>query len=132
MGLAGAGPGIGFAPGGTATIEGEFGPEHRGQAHGAGRLGEAHHTVETVVIGEGECLEPEPHGLLDQHLRRTGPVEEAEVRMTVQFGVGDARCTAQKCGGLIGTAPARPGRGVGTVTEQWCRHQSYHPSIDHC
>ena len=61
-GLRLAGTGVGGQP------EGQLGAEHGGQAMGPGRLGEADHPVEPVVVGERQRLEPEPHRLLDQLL----------------------------------------------------------------
>ena len=68
--------------------EGQLGPEHRGQPEGPGRLGEADHAVEAVVVGERQRLEPEPGRLLGQLLGVRRPVEEAEVGVAVQLGVG--------------------------------------------
>jgi hypothetical protein len=75
----------------TGRDERELGAEHRGQADLAGRLGEAHHAVEPVVVGQGQAGEAEAGGLLGQVLGVAGPVEEREVRVAVQLGVGDHR-----------------------------------------
>ena len=59
-----------------------------GSADGPGRLGEADDAVEAVVVGEGEGLEAEAGRLLGQLLGVAGAVEEAEVRVAVELGVG--------------------------------------------
>ena len=51
------------------------------------RLGEAHHPVEAVVVGERERVEAEPGSLCDQLFWMGGPVEKAEVGVDVQLGV---------------------------------------------
>jgi len=81
--------GVGHPALGLGGAEGELGPEHRRQPHHPGRLGEADHAVVAVVIGEGERLEAQAVGFLDQLLRVGGPVQEAEVGVAVQLGVGD-------------------------------------------
>ena len=65
----------------------DLGPEHRRQTHGARRLGEAHHTVEPVVVGEGERLETEPGRFGGEFLGVRGAVEERVVRVAVELGV---------------------------------------------
>ena len=70
------------------TPEGELGAEHGGQADRPGGLGEADHAVEAVVVGEGQRLQAEPGRLLGQLLGVGGAVEEAEVGVAVQLGVG--------------------------------------------
>ncbi len=72
----------------VGAVEGDLGAEDRGQADLRGGLGEAHHAVEAVVVGECQGLEAEPGGLLGQRLGRRGAVEEAEVRVGVELGVG--------------------------------------------
>ena len=69
-------------------VEGQLGPEHGGQAQGAGGLGEADHAVEAVVVGDGQGLEAQPGRLLGQGLGLRRAVEERERRVAVQFGVG--------------------------------------------
>ena len=80
--------GVGLAVLGTGQPQRQLGPEHGGHAHRPGRLGEADHPVEPVVVGEGQRLEAEAGGLLRQLLGVAGAVEEAEVRVAVQLGVG--------------------------------------------
>ena len=77
--------------GAVAATEGQFGAEHRLHVEFLGRLGEAHHPVEPVVIGQRDGAQIEPGGLLDEFLRRAGAVEEAVRRMRVQLGVRDRR-----------------------------------------
>ena len=71
-----------------ARDEGELRPEDRRQTEGPGGLGETDHPVEPVVIGEGEGVEPEARRLGHQFLGMGGTVEEAEVGVAVQLGVG--------------------------------------------
>ncbi len=47
-------------------VEPEFGAEHGRQAMGRGRLGEAHHPVHAVVIGDRERLQAQAHRLFGQ------------------------------------------------------------------
>ena len=68
--------------------ERELGAEHRGHAQLGGGLGEPHHPVHAVVVGEREGLQTQPGGLLDQLLGVAGAVQEAEVGVAVQLGVG--------------------------------------------
>ena len=79
---------------GEAWGQRQLGAEHGRQAGGAGGLGEAHDAVEAVVVGEGERLEAEPGGFVDELLGMRGTVEERVVGVAVQLGVrhraGDA------------------------------------------
>ncbi len=84
----------------TRPGDGELGPEHGGQAEGPGGLGEADHAVETVVIGQGEAGQTQPGRLGDQLVGMAGTVEEREVGVGVQLGVGHV---------------------VGTVMRRWLR-----------
>ena len=52
----------------TRLGQGEFGSEDRGQTNRSGRLGEPHHTVEAVVVGEGKGFQTESGGLFGQLL----------------------------------------------------------------
>ena len=63
--------------------DGELGAEDGGQTEGPGRLGEADHTVEAVVVGQGQCGQTEPDGCGSQLLGVAGPVEEGEVGVGV-------------------------------------------------
>ena len=76
------------APGRPGPGDGELGPEDGGQAEGPGRLGEADHAVEAVVVGQGQSGQAEPDRLGGQLLGVAGAVEEGEVGVGVQFGVG--------------------------------------------
>ena len=69
-------------------FQGELGTEHGGQADGSRRLGEADDAVEAVVVGEGQGLEVEPGRLLGQLLGVRRAVEEREVGVAVELGVG--------------------------------------------
>ncbi|TCN37857.1 hypothetical protein EV644_15018 [Kribbella orskensis] len=74
---------------GTGQAEGELGAVDGGDVVGRRGLGEAGRAVEPVVVGQRDRVQTEPHGLLDQLLGGGGAVEEAEVGVAVQFGVGD-------------------------------------------
>ena len=78
-------------PSGWCCAQGDLGTEHGRQSDGARRLGEAHHAVETVVIGDRQRLETETRGLLRQLLGMRGTVEEREVGVAVQLGVRHRR-----------------------------------------
>src|SRR5207249_4292569 len=88
--------------------------EHRAQANGACRFGEAHDAVHAVVVGDGQRGEPEAGGLLGQLLGTRRAVEEAEVRVAVEFGIRRGR--APRLSGnwrwLIRRAMAPPCGGV--------------------
>ncbi len=72
--------------------ERQFRTEDGGEADLARNLGEADDPVEAVVVGERERREPEPGRFLDQFLRVAGTVEEGEIRMAVQLGIGVHAC----------------------------------------
>ena len=75
-------------------VERELRTEHRGQADFARGFGEAHHAVEPVVIGERERGQPEPRRFFDQLFGMARPVEEREIRMTVQLGIQQSSMSA--------------------------------------
>ena len=106
--LAAGDPRRGIEPG----RQGDLGAEHRRHAHGPRRLGEAHHAVEAVVIGERERFETEPGSLHHQLLRVRGAVEEGEVGVAVQLGVRHRTDGAGQPGGVEGLAVAGPRRAV--------------------
>ncbi len=118
VGLPRADAGVGVAHRHRRAPEGELGAEDGGQSQLAGRLGEAHHAVEAVVVGEGQGLEPQPGGLLHQLLGRAGAVEEAEVGVAVQLGVGHRPPPPHEGRGLVGLALARPRRAVAAVARE--------------
>ena len=103
----------------AGEAEAQLGAEDGGQADGRRRLGEAHHAIHAVVIGEGEGGEAEAGCFLGQFFRVRCAVEEAEVGMAVQLGVGDrghrAPLAGQVVGRLVGLAVVGPGRAVTTV-----------------
>ena len=108
--------GIGDAVLGLGQTQGQFGPEHRRQPHRPGRLGEAHHPVETVVIGDGQGFEAQPGRLLGQGLGMRRAVEEAEVRVAVELGVGLGTDLAPQTRRLHVRGPVvRPRRAVAAV-----------------
>ena len=78
---------VGLAVLGLAQLEAELGAEHRGHPDLAGGLGEADDAVEAVVVGDGQRLETEPSGFLDELFGMRRTVEEAEVGVAVQLGV---------------------------------------------
>ena len=63
--------------------DGELGAEDGGQAEGPGRLGEADHTVEAVVVGQGQRGQAQADGAGGQLLGVAGPVEEGEIGVGV-------------------------------------------------
>ena len=90
--------------------------EHGGHADGPGRLGEADHAVEPVVVGDGQRLQPEAGRLLGQLLRVAGPVEEAEGGVAVELGVGrGVDPPRQHRRGHVGRPGGRPRRAVTAV-----------------
>ncbi len=68
--------------------------EHRPHVQFLGGLGEPHHPVEPVVIGQRDGPQIEAGGLLDEFLRCAGAVEEAVRRMRVQLGIRHRRTGA--------------------------------------
>ncbi len=96
--------------------QGQLGAEHRRQPYRPGRLGEADHAVHAVVVGDGQSLQAQPGRLLDQLLGMGCPVQEAEVGVAVQLGVGHPPPAAsQILWGPVGAPLVRPGRAVPAV-----------------
>ncbi len=52
---------------------------------------EPHRAVQAVVVGDGQSAQAVGHSTFDQIVRRRGPVEEREVGVGVELGVGDGR-----------------------------------------
>ena len=75
----------------TSPEERDLGAEHGRQPDRPGRLGEADDAVQPVVVGERERFETEPGCLFGELLRMRGTVEEGEVRVAVQLGIGRGR-----------------------------------------
>ena len=75
----------------TMIVDRDVAAEDGGQSHRARGLGEAHHAVEAVVVGDGQRRQLQALGFLHQLLgvRRSG--EEGEVGVAVKFGVGHHR-----------------------------------------
>ena len=96
-------------------VEGELRPEHGGQPELLRGLGEAHHPVEAVVVGDGQPGQPQPDRLLGQLLRVARAVEEAEVGVAVQLGVLHSGRLADELRRLVAGPLAGPGRGVAAV-----------------
>ena len=63
-------------------------PDDRPQAGLLGRGGESDDAVETLVVGDGEAAEAKLEGPLDEVLDRRRTVEEREVGVAVELGVG--------------------------------------------
>ena len=61
------------------------------QADGLGRPDEADRAVQPGVVGDGQPGQPQLDGPLDQVVRGRGPIEEREVGVAVELGVG-SRC----------------------------------------
>ncbi len=80
--------GIGHARAVVGTIQGHLATKDGREPAGPRRLGETHHAVEAVVIGERECAQPEAGRLAHELLGVARPVEKTEARVRVQFGVG--------------------------------------------
>jgi hypothetical protein len=96
---------------GEAGCQRQLCAEHGRQAGGAGGFGEAHDAVEAVVVGEGERLEAEPGGFVDEFLGMRGAVEERVVGVAVQLGVRD-RAGDAGVAGLERLTLAAPGGAV--------------------
>ncbi len=108
--------GVGLAVLRLAQAAGQLGAEDRGHPHRPGRLGEADDPVEPVVVGQRQRAEAQAGGLLRQLLGVAGPVEEAEVGVAVQLGVGRRPGrAAEPVGGLVLGPPVGPGRAVAPV-----------------
>ena len=105
----------------------QLGAEDGAHAEVGGRLGEAHHPVEPVVVGQRDGPQIQPGRLLDEFLRASGAVEEAERRMGVQLGIGHGRRAAGRArrrgdGGTFAREPSlfelprrRSGAGVASA-----------------
>ena len=68
--------------------DGELRADEAGEPHVARGGGEADRAAELVVVGEGECGQPELGRARDEQLRQRGAIEQGEAGMTVQLGVG--------------------------------------------
>ncbi len=93
--------GVGLAHLRPGHAQGQLGAEDGGQPVGPGRLGEADHAVEPVVVGEGQGLQPQADGLLGQLLGVGGPVQEAEVGVAVQLRIRRGRLPPLEGEGLV-------------------------------
>ena len=91
--------------------------EDRADPELGGGLGEPDHPVHAVVVGECQRVQAQARRLLDQLLRVTRTVQEAEVGVAVQLGVRDARARGgrRRAGGPVRLPLARPGRRVAPV-----------------
>jgi hypothetical protein len=96
-------------------VEGELGAEDRGHLQGLRRLGEPDDPVEAVVVGDGQGGQVQSRRLLDQLLGMRGAVEEAEVGVAVQLGIGDGARPPADVGCLVLPTLVRPGRAVPPV-----------------
>ena len=83
--------GVGHAVLRAGEPEGQLGAEDGGQVVRRRGLGQHRGAVEAVVVGDREGVQAEAHGLLDELGGRAGAVEEAEVAVAVQLGVGRDR-----------------------------------------
>ena len=97
--------------GAGARPQRQFGAEDGAHVEFGGRFGEPHRAVQAVVVGQRQGAQIQPGGLLDQLLRRAGPVEEAVRRMRMQLGIrdGGAGRPGSSSGGSILPALARQG-----------------------
>ena len=98
---------------GETRGERDLGAEHGGDADLARRLGEAHHPVEPVVVGDGDRLEAEPGGFGGELFGMRRAVEEREVGVAVELGVGNGTRHARD-GRLERLAAPAPRRSVAT------------------
>ena len=69
----------------------DLGPDDPVESRFRGGAHEPDRTVQTVAVGDGERTEIPGHGPLDQVIRGGGTVEEREVGVGVELGVGDRR-----------------------------------------
>ena len=106
----------------TRWTQAQLGAKDRRQTERPRRFGEADHAVEAVVIGDRQRLETEPHRFFGQFFWRRRAVEEREVRVAVQFGVGRGGRRADRAPGAACTSP-------GGSTTPGCRHR-WHPPDD--
>ena len=93
--------------------EGQLGAEDGGQTDRACRLGETHHAVEAVVVGDREAGQAEPVGLLGQLLGVARAVEERKIRMAVQL-----RITRPDHFATLKSATSRTGKGIRTYVRR--------------
>ena len=110
--------GIGHAVLRTGEPQRELGTEDRGRgADRGGSLRHAHDAVQTVVVGEGQCGQPQPRCLLGERLGHARPVEEAETGVGVQLRVRHhSRAGQSEIGGRhVALAFVRPRRAVTTI-----------------
>ena len=92
--------------------QGELGAEHGGQAERPGRHREPDRPVEAVVVGERQRRQAEPDRLGGQLLGVAGAVEEGEVGVGVELGVGHRRSgRLSRRSPRPTTGRARPGGG---------------------
>ena len=117
----------GAGPAGRAgQVESELSTEHCGQASLLSGLGEPHHPVEAVPVGQCQSVEFEPDSLSHQLIGVRRAVHEAEPRVCVQLRVrhpgqpgdpfdlaaGDTPDHIGSVGGRAGTGGAWPVRPV--------------------
>ena len=98
---------------GETRGERDLGAEHGGDADLTRRLGEADHPVEPVVVGDGERLETEPGSFGGELLGVRRAVEEREVGVAVELGIGN-RTRRSRDGCLERLAAPAPRRPVAT------------------
>lgn len=79
---------VGHPVRGWAAVDGELGAEDGREVDLGGRRGEPDDAVEAVVVRDGEGGEAEAARLVDELLGVTRPVEEREVGVAMQLGVG--------------------------------------------
>jgi hypothetical protein len=75
-------------------------PHDRPQPRLLGRGRETDDAVEAPVVRDRQTGEPQFDGALDQLVRRRGAIEEREVSVAVELGVGGHR----RLGGSVGVA----------------------------
>jgi hypothetical protein len=76
-------------------------PDDRVETGLQGGTRETHRAIQATVIGDGQSGQAQLHGPGDQLIRRRSAIEEREVGVRVQFGVGDARHEIAPVGGRV-------------------------------
>jgi len=89
--------GIGHSVLRGAQTEGQLRAEDGPEPVGFGGLGQSDHSVEAVVVRDGQGMQAQLHGFFDEFLRRGGSIQKAVVGMHMELGVGDG-----------GQGPGRP------------------------
>ena len=118
---------------GRAAVEGELGAEDGREVDLGGRRGEPDDPVEAVVVGDRQGGEAEAARLVDELLGVARPIEEREVGVAMQLGVGHGETSTRDAHAIEHTfdttknrrgGPAA-GTGAATVGSRG-RHPGHH------